>query len=226
MLRLAASASALALLSSMAVAADLPTFSPPPAPMLSTTPIAYNWSGFYIGAHGGWGFGDGAFDDGFVVGGQLGVNWQFNSFVLGAEGDGSFVDCGSVDSLARSACAAVSPSTGSSPTAPAASPSRTSSDVGWVAGGGVEYAFTDNVSAGVEYLHYDFDGDTSEVIRGRVNVTFNSLSACKPVSVSSKRESPAQAGLFLCAANSQLGARPSALRRRSGLRSRRRRAPG
>ena len=67
--------------------------------MLSTTPIAYNWSGFYIGAHGGWGFGDGAFEDGFVVGGQLGVNWQFNSFVLGVEGDGSFVDWGETDAV-------------------------------------------------------------------------------------------------------------------------------
>src|SRR3954447_11728273 len=95
MLRLAATASVLAILSSAAVAADLPTMSPPPAPMLSTTPIAYNWSGFYIGAHGGWGFGDGDFDDGFIVGGQLGVNWQFNNFVLGAEGDGSFTDWGS-----------------------------------------------------------------------------------------------------------------------------------
>ena len=66
MLRLA-SASVLALLSSAALAADLPTMSPPPAPMLSTTPIAYNWSGFYIGAHGGWGFGDGDFDEGFVI---------------------------------------------------------------------------------------------------------------------------------------------------------------
>src|SRR3954454_17421689 len=104
MLRLAASASVLAILSSAAVAADLPVFSPPPAPMLSTTPIAYNWSGFYIGAHGGWGFGNGEangdpVDDGFVVGGQIGVNWQFNQFVLGIEGDGSFVDWGAVEAI-------------------------------------------------------------------------------------------------------------------------------
>jgi opacity protein-like surface antigen len=44
-----------------------------------------------------------------------------------------------------------------------------------VAGGGIEYAFTDMVSAGVEYLHYEFDDASAEVIRGRVNVTFNSL---------------------------------------------------
>ena len=117
--------------------------SPPPAPMLSTTPIAYNWSGFYIGAHGGWGFGDGAFDDGFVVGGQLGVNWQFNNFVLGAEGDGSFADWGeheAVGTVRLRGGFALRP-------LPAVRHRRRGASatiVGWMAGGGVEYALTDN----------------------------------------------------------------------------------
>ena len=175
MLRLAASASALALLSSVAAAADLPTFSPPPAPMLSTTPIAYNWSGFYIGAHGGWGFGGGAFDDGFVVGGQVGVNWQFNSFVLGAEGDGSFVDWGGSDAVGTVRLRGGFALDRFMPYVTGGAAFQDFEDVGWVAGGGIEYAFTDNVSFGVEYLHYDFDGDNSDVIRGRVNVTFNSM---------------------------------------------------
>jgi outer membrane immunogenic protein len=172
MLRLA-SASVLAILSSAAVAADFPTMSPPPAPMLSTTPIAYNWSGFYIGGHGGWGFGDGAFDDGFIVGGQLGVNWQFNSFVLGAEGDGSFVDWGDTDAVGtvrlRGGIALdrfLPYVTGGA---------AFGDDIGWVAGGGVDFALTDSISAGVEFLHYDYDEDSSNVIRGRVNVMFNSL---------------------------------------------------
>jgi outer membrane immunogenic protein len=175
MLRLAATASALAILSTAAVAADLPTFSPPPAPMLSTTPIAYNWSGFYLGGHGGWGFGSGAFEDGFVIGGQVGVNWQFNNFVLGAEGDGSWTDWGGTDAVGtvrlRGGFALdrfLAYGTGGIAL-------QDFEDVGWVAGGGLEYAFTDNVSAGVEYLHYDFDGDSSDVIRGRVNVKFNSM---------------------------------------------------
>jgi outer membrane immunogenic protein len=172
MLRLA-SASVLAILSSAALAADLPTMSPPPAPMMSTTPIAYNWSGFYIGAHGGWGFADGDFEDGFVVGGQLGVNWQFNNFVLGAEGDGSFVDWGDTSAVGtvrlRGGLALdrfLPYVTGGA---------AFGDDIGWVAGGGVDFALTDNVSAGVEFLHYDFDEDTSNVIRGRVNIMFNSL---------------------------------------------------
>ena len=175
MLRLAASASALALLSSVAAAADIPTFSPPPAPMLSTTPIAYNWSGFYVGAHGGWGFGDGAFDDGFVVGGQLGVNWQFNSFVLGAEGDGSWTDWGGSDAVGTVRLRGGFALDRFMPYVTGGAAFQDFEDVGWVAGGGVEFALTDNVSAGVEYLHYDFDDDTSDVIRGRINITFNSL---------------------------------------------------
>ena len=175
MLRLVVSTCAVALVSSVAMAADLPIMSPPPAPMLSTTPIAYNWSGFYIGAHGGWGFNDGAIDDGFVVGGQLGVNWQFNNFVLGVEGDGSFVDWGATDSVetirGRAGLALdrfLVYGTGGAAF-------QDFDDFGWVAGGGVEYAFTDFVSAGVEYLHYEFDNDSSDVIRGRVNARFNSL---------------------------------------------------
>jgi len=44
--------------------------------------------------------------------------------------------------------------------------------VGWVAGAGAEYAFARNWTAGVEYLHYDFADDDSEVVRGRVNYHF------------------------------------------------------
>ena len=41
---------------SSALAADLPTTKgPPPAPYFSPPP-AFNWTGFYIGVNGGWGF--------------------------------------------------------------------------------------------------------------------------------------------------------------------------
>lgn len=175
MLRLAATASALALMSGVAAAADLPTFSPPPAPMLSTTPIAYNWSGFYIGAHGGWGFGTDDFDDGAVIGGHIGMNWQFNNFVLGVEGDGSWADFGAADSVEsirlRGGLAFdrfLVYGTGGGGFADF-------DDVGWVAGVGGEYALTDYLSVGVEYLHYDFGSDGSDVIRGRLTAKFSSL---------------------------------------------------
>jgi outer membrane immunogenic protein len=60
---------------------------------------AYNWTGFYIGAHGGYGWGQShATDagkykvDGTAAGLQAGYNWQFSGFVLGGEVDGSFTD--------------------------------------------------------------------------------------------------------------------------------------
>ena len=177
MLRLAASVSAIALLAGAAAAADAPpTPMVPPPPMISTTPIAFSWSGFYFGGHGGYGFGSGAFSDGFAAGGQVGVNWQFNGFVLGAEGDGSWVDWGAgtdaVGSVRMRGGVAfdrfLAYATGGAAF-------RDFDDVGWVAGGGVEYALTDAWVVGLEYLHYDFDNDDSDVIRGRVSYLFSGL---------------------------------------------------
>jgi outer membrane immunogenic protein len=142
--------------------------------MLSTMPIAYNWSGFYLGAHGGWGWGSGAFDDGFVIGGQVGVNWQFNSFVLGAEGDGSFTDGGGTDAVGTARLRGGLALDRFMPYVTGGVALEDFDDAGWVIGGGIEYAFTDNVSAGIEYLHYDLS-DEADVIRGRVNVRFGGL---------------------------------------------------
>jgi outer membrane immunogenic protein len=72
---------------------------PPPVP-----PV-YSWTGFYVGLHGGWGWGRTEIQDelfnpifnptevkynGPLVGGQAGANWQQGNFVLGAEIDGSW----------------------------------------------------------------------------------------------------------------------------------------
>ena len=62
------------------------TKAPPPA-MVSP---AYNWSGFYIGAMGGYGWGSGDSDSsGGFGGGTVGYNWQFpgSQFVFGVEVD-------------------------------------------------------------------------------------------------------------------------------------------
>lgn len=83
------------------------------ADIIDTAPVS-DWSGFYAGVHGGYGwgdfdynariravlegdlaplgpdhvdFGDGGDSDGFFAGVQAGFNWQMDSVLLGVEGD-------------------------------------------------------------------------------------------------------------------------------------------
>ena len=86
-----------------ALAADLPPAAPPPprAPAVYVpAPAPFSWTGFYIGGNLGGGFNHGTITDTFdlfswglnnkttfVGGGQVGANYQFNSFVVGVEGD-------------------------------------------------------------------------------------------------------------------------------------------
>ena len=93
---------AVALIATPALSADLSrpvyTKAPPPAPIFS-------WTGFYIGVEGGGSWGSSkhvdqptGLDDtpwfsvnGGLVGGTAGYNWQTGNFVLGVEGDWSWV---------------------------------------------------------------------------------------------------------------------------------------
>ncbi len=74
--------------SGAAVAADLPRG---PTPYYAPAPSYYNWSGLYTGLNLGyeWGHVTGSSIDpsGIAGGGQVGYNWQWNQFVLGAETD-------------------------------------------------------------------------------------------------------------------------------------------
>jgi outer membrane immunogenic protein len=91
-----------------AAAADLPP-APQPVPAAmppAYMPASYNWSGFYIGGHLGGGFANSAWSDpftganntfnslGFLGGGQLGFNAQWNALVLGLEGDFTWTGAG------------------------------------------------------------------------------------------------------------------------------------
>ena len=90
-----------ALVSPSAMAADIarPVYKAPPAGAL---PVAYDWTGFYIGGHVGYGWAKKDWQDsfglfnlstdanGFLGGGQVGFNYQIGQFVLGAEGDFSW----------------------------------------------------------------------------------------------------------------------------------------
>ena len=93
---LLAGASLLALGVAQASAADLPARMPAKAPAY-VAPMTYNWTGFYLGLNGGYGFGrsefngtlpSGSFDtSGGLFGATVGYNWQTGPVVLGLEGD-------------------------------------------------------------------------------------------------------------------------------------------
>jgi outer membrane immunogenic protein len=93
---LLAGASVLALGAVSASAADLPARMPAKAPAY-VAPMAYSWTGFYLGLNGGYGFGRGEFTGGLpsggfdagggLFGGTIGYNWQTGPLVFGLEGD-------------------------------------------------------------------------------------------------------------------------------------------
>lgn len=95
-------------LAAPASAADLAArpYAKAPPPMIAAV---YDWSGFYIGANGGWGSShkcwdqqtaagvfvasDGCHDaTGGVAGGQIGYRWQAGAWVFGVEGQGDWAD--------------------------------------------------------------------------------------------------------------------------------------
>ena len=91
------------LLSTAAYAADMPTVQPPPPQhpwhQLTSGAPAADWSGFYLGVQGGWGWGSFRDDytafvhtvtgdvSGGLLGGVAGYNWQAGRWVLGVETD-------------------------------------------------------------------------------------------------------------------------------------------
>jgi outer membrane immunogenic protein len=205
MVRLLGVLCALISISGAALAADLPPAPPPRAPAVYTPAVlpVYNWSGVYVGINGGWGWGNanwtaspvGSFggatgsphDNGGVVGGTLGVNWQASAFVFGLEGDWDYsgINTGTTASLCTfsgncqtgnnwlatargrvgyAADRVLFYATGGGAFANVqtnfngTTTSHTQS--GWTAGAGIEWAFADNWTAKIEYLYVDL-GNTN-----------------------------------------------------------------
>jgi outer membrane immunogenic protein len=99
---------ALMVLAAPAAAADLaarPYTKAPPPPIA----LVYDWSGFYIGANGGWGSSRKCWDftspagafiaaegchdaTGGTAGGQIGYRWQASTWVFGLEAQGNWAD--------------------------------------------------------------------------------------------------------------------------------------
>ncbi len=181
-----------------ALASDLPTRKAPPAPMMSYVAPAFSWTGFYVGVNGGWGGGaNSAFGSpsGGLVGGTVGYNYQVGQFVAGLEGDLDWADLSNhganpaglystrIDTLlttrARAGVAldrALLYVTGGY-----AGAEVNTNIAGWgsqnewrnagVIGAGLEYAFTNNISAKAEYLYAPFAGQTIDGQRSNLDLS-------------------------------------------------------
>jgi outer membrane immunogenic protein len=186
-------------------AADLPPSPPPRAPAVYVPAVlpVYNWAGVYVGINGGWGWGNAKYtanlvggfpgttgslhDNGGVVGGTLGVNFQASAFVFGVEGDWDYsgINTGTTASICTFSgnC-----QTGNNWLATARGRfgyaadrvlfyltaggafanvqtnfngvTTTHTQSGWTGGGGIEWAFADNWTAKVEYLYVNLGNGT------------------------------------------------------------------
>lgn len=146
----------------------------------------FNWTGFYIGAHAGYGWGDasGLNTDGWFGGGQIGVNYQFApNWVWGVEADISGADISGGNPaiaafktdvfgtarlrLGYTVDRVMFYGTGglawADSKATVASVSDSQTNFGWALGAGIEYAFAPNWSAKIEYIHADLGHDNYNV---------------------------------------------------------------
>jgi outer membrane immunogenic protein len=194
------STASLALLSSTALAADLPVYQP--APEAIATAAVYDWSGVYVGLQGGyaWGHDDYVvsgtpfdFDvDGAFVGGHVGANFQWSSFVAGIEADLEWanIEGSRINIVGNSAGTDLNwqgslrgrlgfaldrvliygtgglafASTENSISDGFTTETEDDTRFGWTLGAGLDVAVTQNVIAGVEYRYTDFGSETYDSV--------------------------------------------------------------
>ncbi|MBS9478605.1 outer membrane protein [Ancylobacter radicis] len=181
----AALAAALAA-SPLAMAADLAY--PAPAAYAAPAPV-FTWTGFYIGANAGYGWGEADWSDdtnGFLGGIQAGYNWQLgNGFVLGLETD---LQATNIESptyqldyfgtiRARAGFAfdqALIYGTGGFAygrgTYELGGLSNDQTQTGWTIGAGGEYAFAPNWTVKAEYLYLDLGKETYDTVGGPIDI--------------------------------------------------------
>jgi outer membrane immunogenic protein len=142
------------------------------------------------------GFGNFADPDGFVGGGQIGYNYQIGQWVIGAEADFQGADLkatafapgvtasneinyfGTVRARVGYAFDRFLPyvtggfaygNVKNKVTTPFGAFSDDNTQYGWTVGGGLEYAFTNNLTAKLEYLYVDLDKESITVPGGTFN---------------------------------------------------------
>lgn len=163
-------------------AADLPSM-PAATPVIAD--YVFDWSGHYIGAHGGSFGGDG------MYGGQVGWNWQNGHSVYGIEGSGSFGG-GDLDWLGMARLKIgyafdyplftdIIPLAGHTTDhfmvyaiggVAFGETDDSGNDTGWTIGVGVEKRFWDYLSLTLEYDYYDLSGsgdDNGHIFKAGLN---------------------------------------------------------
>lgn len=185
-----------------AMAADIPLAAPLPAPDVVEAAPDNNWSGFYLGALIGYGFGesDTDFDESVDVEGvqgglYAGGNLQYDRFVVGIEGDvlgsglndddaGVSIDQRIEGSLRARAGIALDKfmlygtAGGAATDLKVEAGGDSDKDVllGWTAGAGVEALLTDKITARVEYRYTDYEDQTFTLDDGDVDADLNTNS--------------------------------------------------
>jgi len=175
-----------------AYAGDLPRY--------NNTPQVYrnlfNWTGFYAGVHGGWGWGDssGSSLDGYALGAQVGYNYQLVSgLTFGVETDLTFSGINGAAAggiftadyigtlrgrLGYAFDRVLIYGTGGFAYAggdlQVAGLSNAQTHYGYAIGFGIEGMITSNLSARLEYLYTDFGSRTYQTIGGPVALGFDS----------------------------------------------------
>ena len=131
--------------------------------------------------------------DGFLVGGTIGGNYQWGQFVLGVEADGDWANLTGTSSSAAGGCAFAGCTTqsdwlatvrgragyawdrvlfygtggaafGNLEAAAGVLPFSSSTQTGWTAGAGVEFAFTPNLTGKVEYLYVNLGNQSCPAV--------------------------------------------------------------
>jgi len=175
---------------------------------LFTSSSVYDWSGFYAGVNGGYGWGNVSSDPtgvggstdtnsgGWALGAQAGYNVDFGGFVVGAEADLQWANIGfsedfgpaigtsetTIDGFAtvrgRAGASfgqvmpyftggfAVARGTVSTTDPGGVVTSQSNNHMGWVLGGGLEAAATENITLKAEYLHVNLGEQTYSTAPG------------------------------------------------------------